>query len=225
MKRTTSQEQVMADELVPAEIEAACRAVYVQIQSELPLGHALVLGLTSGTRAVGRTTMALGLAQAAARQLGPGGRVLLVDADLEHPTLHEHCGVERSPGLSEVLAGELPVADAVVAVQPSIMFLPAGVSASNLPRLYKELEEAQFLARLGLYFDTVIVDLPPVQTVSIGTLPPRLVPRLCVVARAGATRRDDLQHTVAAFPAEHIAAVLLNEQRQRIPRWLDRLLN
>lgn len=207
------------------EVETTCRALYVQLESELPMGQPLVLGVTSPHRGAGRTTIAMGMAAAAAAQIGAHARVLLVDGDLENPRLHELYGVPGSPGLAEMVADGIPLEEATVPVAPAIRLLPAGGGQPNLPRLFRRLEEREFFAELGGSCDALIVDLPPVQTAGLGAMPPLLVPQLCLVVRAGTTRRDEMQHALAAFPTGRITAVLLNEQKQRLPRWLDLILN
>ena len=212
------------DRLVPSAVESRCHALFVQLQSMLPLDQALILGVTSPARGVGRSTVALGLAVAGASLFGPTSNVLLIDSDIENPTLHQRCGVAQGPGLTEVLAAEVSLEQAVVAIAPGIRLLPAGMPPPNAPRQLKALAEVRFFESLGDYFSAVIVDLPPVQSPSLGTLPPRLVARMCMVTLAGTTGRTELQQAVTALPPDQLAAVLLNGQRQRIPRWIDLLV-
>jgi len=226
MKRAQVDGQVKQDNsvLMP-ELEATCRPIFVQLQSELPLGNSLVLGITSTARGDGRTTIALGLAAAGAYQISTQGRLLLVDGDVEHPTLHQRCGLEDGPGLYEVMTGEVPMTRAIVEVMPNVWLLPAGSRPINATRHLKKLEEFDLFEKLGKHFDAVIVDLPPVQTPGLGVLPARLVPQLLMIARAGATKKDDLESAISTFPPGSIAAVILNEYRDRTPRLLRRFTN
>jgi Mrp family chromosome partitioning ATPase len=67
--------------------------------------------LFTGTRPQARTTtVVLNLAITAARQ---GQRVVVVDANLRRPAVAARLGMEVAPGLSEVLQGELPLAEAL----------------------------------------------------------------------------------------------------------------
>jgi Mrp family chromosome partitioning ATPase len=226
MKRAQVDAQVKSDNsvLMP-ELEATCRPIFVQLQSELPLGNSLVLGVTSPARGDGRTTMSLGLAAAGAYQISTQGRLLLVDGDVEHPTLHLRCGLEDGPGLYEVMTGQIPMTQAIVEVMPNVWLLPAGSRPINATRHLKKLEEFNLFDKLGKHFDAVIVDLPPVQTPGLGVLPSHLVPQLLMIAKAGVTKRDELQSAISTFPPGRVAAVILNEYKERTPRLMRRLMN
>jgi Mrp family chromosome partitioning ATPase len=197
----------------------------VQLQSELPSGSSLVVGVTSPARGDGRSTVALAMAAAGSYQISAHGRLLLVDADVENPTLHKRCGLGDGPGLYEVMTGHVPMTKAIVEIMPSVWLLPAGGRPINATRHLKKLEEFEFFSKLGSHFDAVIVDLPPVQTPGLGHLPPRMVPQLVMLARAGVTSRDDLQNAISVFPPDNLSAVLMNEYRERIPRWLRKFMN
>lgn len=207
------------------ELQAVCRPIFVQLQSEMSLGTAFALGITSSGRGDGRSTIALGLAVAASNQIGIQGRVLVVDADIANPSLHKLCGLAQTPGLSEVMTQNVPLTQAIVEMTPGVWVLPAGSKPTNATRHLKKLEELALFEQLGKHFDAVVIDLPPLLTPELGILPPRLVPKLVVVARAGVTKRDDLQNTLAAFPTGSVSAVLLNEYRERTPAWLKWLIH
>jgi hypothetical protein len=123
------------------------------------------------------------------------------------------------------MTGHVPMTKAIVEVLPSVWLLPAGGKPINATRHLKKLEEFEFFAKLGAHFDAVIVDLPPVQTPGLGLLPPRMVPQLVMLSRAGATQRDELQNAISVFPPENLSSILLNEYRERIPRWLRKFMN
>jgi Mrp family chromosome partitioning ATPase len=218
-----SKQEQPDDSSVPVEIQAVCRPLFVHLQSEVALGSAFVLGVTSAARGEGRSTVALALATAGATMLGKHSRLLLVDADLQNPMLHRLCGLDDGPGLHEAMMQEVPLSKAAAEITPGLWILRAGKWTVNSTRSLKQLEELEFFPRLGEMFDAVIVDLPPVLTPDLGVLPPRLVPRLVMVARVGSTRRDQFQTCMAGFPQENISAVILNEYREHSPRWLKRI--
>lgn len=224
-KINAKDQAVMDNPLFMPELQTVCRPIFVQMQSELSLRTAFSMGVTSVSRGDGRSTIALGLAAAAASQIGTQGKVLVIDADIENPSLHVRCGLPQAPGLYEVMTQQVLMTHATVEVSPGVWVLPVGSRPTNATRHLKKLEELGLFEKLGAHFDVVIVDLPPVQTPELGLLPPRLVPRLVMVARAGVTKRDQLQSTLGAFPTGSVAAVVLNEYRERTPGWMRRFVH
>ena len=69
-----------------------------------------VLMVTSARAREGKSTLAAHLALSIARA---GMRSLLVDCDLRRPALHQIFGIPPTPGLSEVLLGQLDVSEAI----------------------------------------------------------------------------------------------------------------
>ena len=86
----------------------------------------LVAGCLPGE---GASTVAVNVALSLARL---GDRVLLVDADLRRPRAARHLGVADGPGLTEVLAGTVPVETAVQRGGGGLLaVLPAGAMHAN----------------------------------------------------------------------------------------------
>jgi len=105
------------------------------------------------------TTANLGVALAEA-----GKRVVLLSADLRRPQLHALFGAEPEPGLTDVLVGEMPAADALIASEltENLRIMPSG----PIPRNPTELLGSEAMLRLVRYLreaaDFVLVDVPPV---------------------------------------------------------------
>lgn len=61
-----------------------------------------------------------------------GAHVLLVDADLRHPSVAHHLGLEGSAGLAHVLSGQMSPKDVVQNYwKPNLHILPAGKTPSE----------------------------------------------------------------------------------------------
>jgi len=116
----------------------------------------LLTGLAGG---VGTTTVLLNLAATAARQ--GCGRVLVVDGQLRAPAVAERLGLEATPGLREVLAGELPLERALRPTEvANLTALTAGVGSAGVVRFQAE-TVGSVLRRLRQQFDLVLLDAPP----------------------------------------------------------------
>jgi uncharacterized protein involved in exopolysaccharide biosynthesis/Mrp family chromosome partitioning ATPase len=106
---------------------------------------------------------ALGLGTALARA---GRSVVLVDADLAHPTLHARLDLPLGPGLAEAIDGRV-FRDAVTLPggEPGLFVLPAGaaaLSAEAADRLLDSPGAARLLDGLTRRFDAVLVVAAPV---------------------------------------------------------------
>jgi capsular exopolysaccharide synthesis family protein len=88
-----------------------------------------VVAITSAEPEEGKTLIATELAIALAQS---GKRVLLIDGDLHHPSVHERLGLPLSPGLIGYLEGEDPVPHLeTLAEVPDLWVLPAGVATDH----------------------------------------------------------------------------------------------
>ncbi len=120
--------------------------------------------ITSSVPLEGKSTIASALARQSARS---GLRVILVDADLRRPRLHEVIGIPNQNGLSEVLTGR---ANPETAIQPDeksgLDFLPAGFGSVSPPDLFRSSTMKILLEEMTSYYDLVIIDSPPVAAVS-----------------------------------------------------------
>jgi Mrp family chromosome partitioning ATPase len=124
-----------------------------------------------------KTTTAVNLAIALAQT---DQRVLLMDTDLRKPSLHRVFGVERSPGLTEVLLADQEwrvalrtVADIMLGflgldrllVRPQIdnlSLLPSGAAVPNPSVFLASHRMAEPIATLRKDFDCVLFDSPPI---------------------------------------------------------------
>jgi capsular exopolysaccharide synthesis family protein len=166
--------------------------------------------VTSAAPGDGKSTVAWQLAAAAA---SPGTRVLLLEADLRHPSLGPGLGVGSGvrPGLSSVLAGqaeleavveEVSVGDGQNGRSPRTIDV---VLAGHIPPNPHDLIDSQrmhdVLAAAKAAYDFVVIDTPPTSVVSDAIPLVRQVDGVIVVARLLKSTRpsvtqlkDQLQH-------------------------------
>jgi len=88
--------------------------------------------VTSPAKGDGKSLTAANLALTMAQEYQH--RVLLVDADLRRPTLHQLFGAGEAPGLTDVLMGGATLEDALVPLTDHhLTVLPSGVPATTRP--------------------------------------------------------------------------------------------
>ena len=145
-----------------------------------------ILLLTSAGAAEGKTTAIVNLAMTHAHT---GSRVLLVDADLRRPTLHERIGLYNEVGLTSYLIGCAGVEE--VRQPTSIRNLTLVTSGPQAPNPYELLASPRmetFLAEARKSFDVVLIDTPPLLPVSDAVLLSSRVDASILVASATRTR-------------------------------------
>lgn len=142
----------------------AYRSLRTMLQVRAPQGKPLAFLLTSGVAGEGKTTTAVGLGAAFARL---GQRVLVLDADLRRPRVHEAFGSTRERGVSEVLARRI---DPLTLVRKTpvegLYYLPAGAESDSGAELLYSPVFAEMMERLSKVFAVVLIDTSPVGLVS-----------------------------------------------------------
>jgi capsular exopolysaccharide synthesis family protein len=153
---------------------------------EEPSGRVVLV--TSALPGEGKSTLTLSLARAAAAE---GLRVMVIDADLRKPSLHELVGLQQGAGLVEVLRREVPLAE-VLATDPRapLKLLPGSKRLSQPTRLLGQDGIGALLAALRPAFDLVLVDSAPLVAVVDAKLLARLADSVLFLVRWGKTRRD-----------------------------------
>jgi capsular exopolysaccharide synthesis family protein len=169
-----------------------------------------VVLITSPGRGEGKTLTAsnLGLTMAQDYQR----RICVVDADLRHPQLQRLFGLPDGPGLSEVLAGEATLEEALVTVEDhQVTILPAGRAPARPAELLGTTAMRRTIETLRSQFDRVVVDAPATAPLAdVGILTP-LVDSVLLVVRSGTTSKPAIHDAVAAIDASKLLGVVLNE--------------
>lgn len=155
-------------------------------------GDARVLVLTSPGAREGKTLVCSNLAIAIAEACSS---VLVIDADLRRPRLHEVFGTSNTCGLSDLLADERDVRSLPpdTAIQwtgiPRLALLPSGAHADHMGRLYGS-KLRILLASLRKQFDTILIDTPPLLLVPDARLIGKAADGVILVLRATGTDRE-----------------------------------
>ncbi|MEY2430645.1 MAG: tyrosine-protein kinase [Acidimicrobiaceae bacterium] len=147
-----------------------------------------VVQITSPVAAEGKTTTLANLGVALARI---GKRVVMVDWDLRRPRVESFFGVDNSVGFSNVVVGEVSLADAVQRVpdEPRLAVLPAGPPPPNPSELLTTKRASDILAALRDEADFVLVDSPPVLPVSDAIIVAGIVDATVLVVSANSTTK------------------------------------
>jgi capsular exopolysaccharide synthesis family protein len=167
------------------------------------------LVITSPLPQDGKSTIALNLATA----LSERGKhtVLLIEADLHHPTLAERLGLDGGLGLADCLEDGLDPVSVIRRVEPlSWYLLSAGKLRSNPTELLQSEVLAGVIQKLCTQFDWVLIDSPPVSPLTDALLLARQANATLLVAREGRTPRETLEKAIALLGRQRVLGIVLN---------------
>ncbi len=176
----------------------------------------------------GKTTIARHLAEAAARQ---GSRVLLLEADLRHPTLTQQLDIQPGPGLADLLIDSVSMDGAI---QSLSLEAPPGegitgrtldvlAAGAVLPPNPGELLESRaleaVLERAKSTYDFIVIDTPPLAVVSDAFPLLTKVDGVVIVGWVGHSRRDAAErlHQVLASSGAPLLGVVANGSKLAAP--------
>jgi protein-tyrosine kinase len=150
------------------------------------------------------TNIALTLADSLRRS------VLLIDADLRRPCLHELFQVPNAAGLSDALKAETDQKLSVFQVTPTLCLLPAGRPDGNPMSLLVSNRMRHVLEEASQRFDWVIIDTPPIALLPDGHLLSTLADAVVLVIGAGETQLPVIKQVVDALGRQRIIGTVLN---------------
>ncbi len=190
----------LLSETVPHDFGEAFRSLRTSLVFTAGAGAARVIAVTSSQPLEGKTTTACNLATVLA--LG-GSRVLLIDADMRRPGLHQVMGVENGIGLSHLLVGQARVREAVQKTsEPNLFVITAGRTPPNPSELLASDRMKSFLANLAHGpFDWVVLDTPPVLAVTDAVVLAGMVSAVVFVVGSEMTRRVHAERALATLRA------------------------
>lgn len=154
----------LLSEAVPQNFAEAFREIRTSVVfSSADEGARSVL-VTSTEPSEGKSVVAANLAISLAHA---GLRVMLIDADLRKPRLHELMKAKQDPGLSSLLVGRVKASDVVLTTSTAnLWMIPAGPNPPNPAELLGSTRFMNLLKSLGEHFDWVVIDSPPVMAVT-----------------------------------------------------------
>ena len=137
---------------------------------------------TSATPSEGKTTVASNLSVILSQR---GTRVLLIDADLRRPNVHHRFGLNGKLGLSTVLSGQTTLEESVQQVRevPGLDILASGPVPPFPTEMLSSETMAELLRHAGEIYTHVVVDSPPILSVTDGVLLSRQVDAVVMVVR------------------------------------------
>ncbi len=183
--------------------------IYKNIQLMNELASFKSLMVTSAVAGEGKSTLALGLALSAARL---HQRVLLIDADLRRPNLHEMLNLPNEQGLSTLLSSDatLPGQGVVQSSGAFIDILTAGPLPSDPANLLSSQRMRELIAEFEKNYDLILLDAPPVLGMVDAMIAASLCTGVVLVSRVGQVTKTELAQARAMLNKLNVIGVVAN---------------
>ena len=215
-KKSWSGGEPMIHTGVPPNFVEAFRTIRTNVLFSSAEEGSRVIVITSTGPGEGKTTVASNLAIGFAKA---GQRVLLVDADMRRPRVHEVFGHKQEPGLSNLMVGNAKASQSVhKTAVPGLWVLAAGHNPPNPAELLGSQRFRDFLNSLKEHFDFILIDSPPVMAVTDAAIAANAASGVLFVVGAEMTSRHAARAAVEQLEqgrARFIGAILNRVELER----------
>lgn len=194
----------------------AYKILRTRVLSALRANKWNALAITSPGENEGKTLTAINLAISLALEVSQ--TVLLVDANLRHPSVHEYFGLKPDFGLSDYLTGDEAIEDLLI--NPGIerfVILPGGPAVQNSSEMLSSPKMADLVRELKTRYPSriIIFDLPPVLTVADALAFAPHVDASVLVIEECKTQADEVSRAAEVLQqATNLIGVVLNKSQE-----------
>lgn len=163
----------------------------------------------------GKSTTSANLAVVMAQA---GKHTLYIDADLRKPTGHQTFHLPNRHGLTNYLAGQIPLEGTVQETGIKNLFvMTAGPIPPNPAELLGSKKMRAAMEELYKHFEAIILDTPPTLAVADSTILARLVDGCILVVNSGKTNRDMAKRAKRQLESTNtrLLGVVLNNKKMK----------
>jgi capsular exopolysaccharide synthesis family protein len=139
-------------------------------------------------------------------------RVLLIDADLRRPTLHQMLNLPNEQGLSTLLSNDatLPSHSSIQSSGAAIDILPAGPTPADPVNLLSSQRMRELMAEFEKNYDLILLDASPVLGMVDAIIAASLCSGVVLVSRIGQVTKTELAQATAILSKLNVIGVVAN---------------
>lgn len=217
--RQVLQERRIITGMEQNEFTDAYRILRTQVLQRLREKNWNSLAITSPGLNEGKTLTAINLAISLAMEVNY--TVLLVDADLRHPSVHDYFGFQAEYGLSDYLTAGKPLSELLVHPEeiPGFVILPGGKPLANSAEMLNSPKMARLVEELkGRYPSRIVLfDLPPLLTAADTLAFSPYVDAALLVIEEGKTQADEAKRALGLLESTNVIGTVLNKSWTNMP--------
>jgi len=194
--------------------------VKTRLITSFPIGSVKTILFTGTAHGDGCTTTAASFANTLTQNCRLN--VLLIDANLRSPSLHEVFNIQYNHGLADLLTLEEGISLFKKVGRGNLYLIPCGKENSGPLTVFESRRFEKTLKLMREKFDYVILDAPPVNSYAETKVMGKIVDGVILVIESGGTRKQvaikakqELEEAGAK-----VLGVILNRRKHYIPRWL-----
>jgi len=168
------------------------RIMRTNIKSLSPDKNVKSIVFTSSLRGEGKTLTSSNISFSFSQE--PDKKVILVDADLRRPGVHKIFGIEKEPGLSEILTGQEDIKKFIQSPRfKGLYIIPSGATPPNPSELLGSKKMKEILEVLKENFDYIFFDTAPIIPVTDAGVLGSLCDGVILLVKAGFTGALDVE--------------------------------
>ncbi|WP_340016053.1 CpsD/CapB family tyrosine-protein kinase [Paenibacillus sp. FSL K6-1318] len=188
-----------------SQISEGYRKLRTNIQFSSIDSHIKKIMVASAEAGEGKTTTISNLAVTYAQE---GKKVLLIDADLRNPSLHQVFSVPNHVGLSSVLSNQYSVEEVLSeSYIDNLQLFTSGPIPPNPSEMIGSKRMIKLIEELEDQYDVIMFDTPPVLAVTDALIVSSLCDGVLLVVNSGKVKKELVKKTKAAL--EHVNARIL----------------
>jgi capsular exopolysaccharide synthesis family protein len=171
------------------------------------------LAVTSTGVNAGKTLAAINLGISLAMEVDC--TVLLVDADLRHPNVHNYFGIDAEYGLSDYLVADKPLSELLVHPHeiPGFVLLPGGKPLTNSAEMLNSPKMIRLVNELKAKYPSRIIlfDLPPLLSSADTLAFSPYVDAAVLVVEEGKTTAEEVKRAIGLLQGTNLIGTVLNK--------------
>lgn len=180
---------------VPLAVSEAYKTIRTNLISVLKKQNSKIVVISSPNASEGKSTTSINVAISLSQI---NKKILLIDADVHRPSIHNKLRIKNDDGLMNVINGVSDFGEAVKHYNSKLDILTTGPIPLNATEIFSDTSFDSLLDKLKEEYDYIILDTPPVNLLSDSLVISQKCGGIVLVVRSGITTHEALRRAVSS---------------------------